>query len=236
MVGAENAWWNPPRKDAGDSDGATCYTVVQMSICVIIPPYSFPPAYRSRAWERARRSPSNFPTRSHDGGHQPMTNSERCSVCGAALRDDAPFCVSCGMPRPTTSVPATPAAESAPAPAAPPPTPSSTDAAPIVAPVAETSAPVAEEPAPEPAAAPTPVESFSPTPVEPSVPAPAPAPAPTTPSTPAHVTHATAAPEFKLTAGRAAIGPIILLIALAILVAVIMWIQAGYPLPAGFGL
>jgi hypothetical protein len=43
------------------------------------------------------------------------------------------------------------------------------------------------------------------------------------------------APEFKLTGGRAAIGPLVLVIVLVIAVAVALWIGAGYPLPAGLG-
>lgn len=166
-----------------------------------------------------------------------MTSSERCLVCGAALRDDSPFCVSCGMPRPA----APPAAsEVAPASSAL----ASTPAAALAEATPEPEAPVAVEAAAEPIAEATP-EPVAEEPAAafvqetPAAAAPEPTPEPVA-APPAPVAHAAApaappAPAFKLTGGRAALGPFVLLIALAILVAVIIWIQAGYPLPAGWG-
>ncbi len=147
-----------------------------------------------------------------------MTSIERCPVCGAALRDDSSFCVSCGMPRPV----ATPAASAAaPAVEAPEPAPATEPGADEATSAPEPVAVATAEPVVATAPAP---EAVAPESTAPAAPAPTPAPA----------AHTPAAPEFKLTAGRAAIGPLVLVIALALLVAAAIWIHNGYPLPAGW--
>ena len=131
-----------------------------------------------------------------------IATTEQCPACGATLRDNVPFCVACGLPRPTAA--AAPAAPAPSAEAASAPTPIA-EAAPAPAPVVEETAPMAAMATPEPVRAPTPTPA---------------APAFTPQAAAPHV----AAPEQNY---NSAIGPIIVILAVALIVVLYLLARSG---------
>lgn len=137
--------------------------------------------------------------------------TEKCPACGATLRENVPYCVACGLPRPTAAAAPTPAAVATPAPAA--------EETP--APVAAEATPIVEETAPMAAIA---VEE-APAPVAEEPPAPTAAVVATTPAAaPQATTPQVAAPEQSY---NGSVGPIVVILAVALIVVLYLLARSG---------